>query len=207
MLTTHTYGSLTQLPQVISLETKISSTPCIPYCQSKLTYPMGNLSLQSNMAEQHGTINIKVMSDPRWGLKDVPIALTDVIYASKLKSNLLLVGRMTNSNVNVHFGKHTSWLIFKGRIIAYRPKENNLYTYVAFHTDPRTETTDYTSELSGPTLWHYRLVHTSYHIINNTNIFCGMVRAHHLLYDGFATGCLMNGWALHPFDCTSPSTL
>ena len=55
--------------------------------------------------------------------------MTDIIYVPKLRSNLLSVGRMTNSNVNVQFGKHMSWPIFKGKIIAYGLKENNLYTY------------------------------------------------------------------------------
>ena len=33
--------------------------------------------------------------------------------------------------------------------------------------DPKTETTDLTSEPSGPTLWHHRLAHMSYHTIDN----------------------------------------
>ena len=122
---------------------------------------------ESFIADQCGTINVKVISDPCWGLEDIPITLTDIIYVPKLKSNLLLVGRMTNLNINVHFSKHTSWLIFKGKIIAYGPKENNLYTYIAFPIDPTTKTADFTSELSGPTLWHYRLIHMSYHTIDN----------------------------------------
>ena len=86
---------------------------------------------------------------------------------AKLKNNLLSFGRMMNSNVSVHFGKHISWLILDGRILAYGPKENNLYTYIAFPIGSRTETADYMLEPSGPTLWNHRLVHTSYHIINN----------------------------------------
>ena len=122
---------------------------------------------ESFIADQQGTINIKVISDPCWGLEDIHITLTDIIYAPKLRSNLLSVGRMTNSNVNVCFSKYTSWLIFKGKIIVYGLKENNLYTYITFPTDPRTKTTDFTSEPSGPTLWHHRLIHTSYHTIDN----------------------------------------
>ena len=122
---------------------------------------------ESFTADQRGTIRVKIVSDPHWRLEDVPITLTDVIYAPKLKNNLLSVGRMTNSNVSVHFGKHTSWLILNGKILAYGPKENNLYTYVAFPIGSKTETADYTSEPSGPTLWHHRLAHTSYHIIDN----------------------------------------
>ena len=108
----------------------------------------------------------------------------------KLKSNPLLVGRMTNSNINVHFGKHTLWLIFKGKIIAYRPKENSLYTYVTFPTDPRTETADFTSELSGPTLWHHRLVHTSYHTLDNMRILQMVENFHPGIHHGPNPQCL-----------------
>jgi hypothetical protein len=81
---------------------------------------------ESIIANQRGTIRIKIASDPRWDLPDIPIMLTDVIYAPKLKSNLLSVGRMTNSNVNVYFGRHLSWLSLNGKVIAYRLKDNNL---------------------------------------------------------------------------------
>jgi Pol polyprotein, beta-barrel domain len=70
---------------------------------------------ESFTANQRGTIRIKSTSDPRWDLLDVPITLTDVIYAPKLKSNLLSVGQMTNSNVNVYFGRHLSWLSLNGK--------------------------------------------------------------------------------------------
>ena len=52
---------------------------------------------ESFTANQRGTINLRVASDPRWELDDVYITLTDVIYAPNLRSNLLSVGRMTNS--------------------------------------------------------------------------------------------------------------
>ena len=122
---------------------------------------------ESFTADQRGTIRIKIASNPCWELENVPITLTDIIYAPKLKSNLLSVGRMTGSNVSMHFGKYASWLVLDGKRLAYGPKENNLYTYVAFPIGPKTETADYISEPSGPTLWHHRLVHTSYHIIEN----------------------------------------
>ena len=122
---------------------------------------------ESFTADQRGTIRIKIKSDPCWELEDVPITLTDIIYAPKLKSNLLSVGRMTGSNISVHFGKYTLWLVLGGKRLAYGPKENNLYTYIAFPIGPKTKTTDYVSEPSRPTLWYHRLVHTSYHIIEN----------------------------------------
>jgi gag-polypeptide of LTR copia-type/Pol polyprotein, beta-barrel domain len=65
---------------------------------------------ESFTANQRGTIRIKIASDPRWEVPDVPITLTDVIYVPKLKSNLLSVGRMTNSDVSVYFGKYLSWM-------------------------------------------------------------------------------------------------
>ena len=74
---------------------------------------------------------------------------------------------MTNSGVSVHFSKHLSWLVLDRKALAYGPKENNLYTYVALPIGPKTETADYISEPSGPTLWHHRLTHTSYHTIDN----------------------------------------
>ena len=53
------------------------------------------------------------------------------------------------------------------KVLEYGPKENNLYTYIAFPIGPKTETADYISEPSGPTLWHHRLAHASYHTIDN----------------------------------------
>ena len=53
------------------------------------------------------------------------------------------------------------------KVLEYGPKENNLYTYIAFPIGPKTKTADYISEPSGPTLWHHRLAHTSYHTIDN----------------------------------------
>ena len=95
---------------------------------------------------------------------------------------------MTNSNVNVHFGKHMSWLIFKGKIIAYRLRENNLYTYIAFPTN--TETADLTSEPSKPTLWHHRLTHTSYHTIDNMKKLQTIENFHPRIHHGPNPQCL-----------------
>jgi hypothetical protein len=101
-------------------------------------------------------IRIKISSNPQWEREDVPIPLVD-IYGPKLKSNLLLVGRMTNSNISIHFGKVLSWLVLNGKMLVYGSKENNLYTYVAFPIEPKDETIDFASS---PTLWHHRLIHT-----------------------------------------------
>ena len=43
-------------------------------------------------ANQKGTINISITSDPTFSLPDVPITLTNVIYVLKLQANLLSVG-------------------------------------------------------------------------------------------------------------------
>ena len=122
---------------------------------------------ESFTTNQQSTIQIKITSNPHWDLEDVPITLTNILYAPKLKPNLLSVGRMTNSGVSVHFSKHLSWLVLDRKVLAYGPKENNLYTYIALPIGPKTKTADYTSEPSGPTLWHHRLAHTSYHTIDN----------------------------------------
>jgi Integrase core domain len=74
---------------------------------------------------------------------------------------------MTNSNISVHFGKVLTWLVLNGKIIAFGEKENNLYTYISFPIEIEDETVDLVLEPSGPTLCHHRLVHTSYHVIEN----------------------------------------
>ena len=43
-------------------------------------------------ANQKGTINISITSDPTFDLPDIPIMLTNVIYVPKLQANLLSVG-------------------------------------------------------------------------------------------------------------------
>ena len=143
---------------------------------------------ESFTVNQRGTINLRVASDPCWELDNIHITLTDVIYAPNLRSNLLSVGRMTNSNVNIHFGKHMSWPIFRGKIIAYRPRENNLYTYITLPTN--TETADLTSEPSEPTLWHHRLAHTSYHTIDNMRKLQTIENFHPRVHHGPNPQCL-----------------
>ena len=114
-------------------------------------------------ANQRGTIQIEITSDPIHNLPKVSITLTNVIYALKLKANLLLVGRMTSSNVDVVFSKHTSSLTHNGKVLAHGPKVNNLSTYVASSATPKPHTSaNYSTEPSDLSIWHHRLTHTSY---------------------------------------------
>ena len=51
------------------------------------------------IVNQQGDIHTTIMSDPSYGLPDVPITLTNVMHVPNLMANLLLVGQMTNANV------------------------------------------------------------------------------------------------------------
>ena len=118
-------------------------------------------------ANQRGMIHIAIVSDPSLELLDVPITLTNVIYVLKLKANLLLVGRMTNSNVNMIFRKYSSSLALNGVILTHGLKVDNLFTYVALPipTD-RPETVNFSTEHPDITLWHHRLAHTNYSMLD-----------------------------------------
>jgi Pol polyprotein, beta-barrel domain len=139
---------------------------------------------ESFTANQRGTIRIKIASNPQWEVPDVPITLTDIIYAPKLKSNLLSVGHMTNSDVSVYFGKYLSWLTLSGKMIAYRSKENKLYTDVGFPIPPRDQTADYMFTPSDQMLWHYWLAHTSHHTIENMRKLQTATDFHHGVHHG-----------------------
>ena len=60
---------------------------------------------ESFTAMQHGSIRMRIISDLTYDLPDLPVTLIDVIYAPKLQANILSVGRMTNSNLDVMFSK------------------------------------------------------------------------------------------------------
>ena len=94
--------------------------------------------------------------------------LTDVIYAPKLRANLLAVGWMTGSNINVLYRKESLSLTLNGMILVHGPKTNNLFTYVAFSIPKNgPEIARYTAEPSEITIWHYRLAHRSYLTLEN----------------------------------------
>ena len=114
-------------------------------------------------ANQLSTICIKIIPDPSYWLPNVPIMLTDIIYAPKLKANLLSVRQMTNSNVSIIFGKHSSTLTYNSQILAHGPKVNNLFTYIALLVPQTTPVlANYFTEPSDIFLWHHRLSHTRY---------------------------------------------
>jgi Integrase core domain len=54
-----------------------------------------------------------------------------------------------------------------GKIIAYGPKYNNLYSYIGYPIPPMNENADYVSGPSEPMLWNHRLAHASHHTIEN----------------------------------------
>ena len=80
-------------------------------------------------ANQQGTIHILITADLSHELPAIPITLTDIIYVPRLKANLLSVGQMTNSNVNVIFRQHSSSLTLNSIILVHGPKVDNLFTY------------------------------------------------------------------------------
>ena len=105
-----------------------------------------------------------MISDPMYQLPKVPIMLTNIIYAPKLKTNLLSVGWMTN--INVIFRKHSSTLIYNGQILAHGPKVNNLFTYVALPVPPNAPVlANYSAEPFDISLWDHILSHTSYSML------------------------------------------
>ena len=119
-------------------------------------------------ANQKGTINISITSDPTFGLPDILITLTNVIYMPKLQANLLSVGRMTSSNVNVIFTKTHSAIVFKGKLLVYTPKINNLFACVVFtETKELANIAKYIDEPARIILWHHRLAHTNYHTLES----------------------------------------
>ena len=70
---------------------------------------------------------------------------------------------MTSSNVDMVFSKHTSSITHNGKVLAHRPKVNNLFTYVASSITSKPPTSaNYSAEPSDLSLWHQRLTHTSY---------------------------------------------
>ena len=97
----------------------ISGTSSLFFNMIKITpITIQMASGNSFTANQSRTIHIKVMSDPPNDLPNVHITLTNVIYAPKLRANLLSVGRMTTVNVNILFSKYQSMLLLNGRILA-----------------------------------------------------------------------------------------
>ena len=102
---------------------------------------------------------------PDANIPDMPITLMNVIYVPKLNANLLLVGQMTNANIDVNFSKNHSYLSMDGEILAYGPKISNLFTYTTICTSKENNSALYATGPSGSLLWHHRLAHMNYHMI------------------------------------------
>ena len=115
-------------------------------------------------ANQSRSIHIRIKSDATFELPDLHITLTNVIYVPSLHANLLLVGCMTNANVNVMFSKNHSALTLNSQIIARGPKVNNLFVYTASPMPKNMPEATYYSatELADIVLWHHQLAHTGY---------------------------------------------
>ena len=102
---------------------------------------------------------------PDANILDMPITLVNVIYVPKLNVNLLLVGQMTNANVDVNFSKNHSYLSMDGEILAYGPKISNLFTYTTICTSKEDNSALYATGPCKSLLWHHRLTHINYHMI------------------------------------------
>ena len=121
---------------------------------------------ESFIADKMRTVNITLQSDLNTQITDLPITLQDVIYAPKLKANLLSVGQMMNANVDVIFSQIHSSLSTDDCVLAHGMKISNLFAYNAIPSVKLThEIIGYSSELLEATLWHYRLAHASYNTL------------------------------------------
>ena len=133
---------------------------------------------------------MRIVSDPIYDLPDLPVTLIDVIYAPKLQANLLSVGRMTNSNLDVAFSKDRSFLTLNGQILAYGMKTNNLFTYMSLPPLPnQSELAEYTAEPAEIVLWHHRLAHTGYSTLENMKRMKTVIGFHPNLYHGSIPQC------------------
>ena len=75
---------------------------------------------------------------------------------------------MTNSNVNVIFRKYSSSLTLNGVILTHGQKVDNLFTYIAMPIPAdRQEMVNFSAEHPDITLWHHRLAHTSYSMLDS----------------------------------------
>ena len=145
---------------------------------------------ESFTANQRGSIRMRIVSDPTHDLPDLPVTLIDVIYAPKLQANLLSVGRMTNSNLDVAFSKDRSFLTLNGKILAYGMKTNNLFTYMTLPPLPnQSELAEYTAEPAEIVLWHHRLAHTGYSTLESMKRMKTVAGFHPSQYHGSVPQC------------------
>ena len=107
-------------------------------------------------ANQRGTVHITICSDPTMQLPDLPITLLKVIYTPKLNANLLLVGRMMHTNMDVMFHKHYASIQFHKHAVAHGRKVNNLFIFTAL-TSPKvtSKCIRYSNTNMDITLWHH----------------------------------------------------
>lgn len=143
------------------------------------TITIETASGKSFTANKRGTIKIMIQS---YDMDDIDIMLQEVMYALKLKVNLLSVGRVTNANVDVSFTKDYSFLSMNNTPIAQGVKVNNLFAFRTKMDEPlnydsiESSMKDHDGSImnyvysaytpSEATIWHHRLAHASYTTIS-----------------------------------------
>ena len=117
---------------------------------------------ESFVSTERGTIDIIICSDPKLNLPDLPITLQEVIYIPNLQANLLSVGRMTNANVELKFGKQYISLSKDGITLAHGFKVQNVFTFDATSNLQHAYMLNNIHDTTRATLWHQRMCHTNY---------------------------------------------
>ena len=137
------------------------------------TITIETASGKSFTANKRRTIKITIQS---YDMDDVDITLQEVVYAPKLKVNLLSVGRVTNANVDVSFTKDYSFLSMNKTPIAQGVKINNLFAFKTKMDEPplnydsiESSMNDHNGSImnyvysaytpSEATIWHHRLMY------------------------------------------------
>jgi gag-polypeptide of LTR copia-type/Pol polyprotein, beta-barrel domain len=120
---TSAFSSFENDPHIWFIDSAASSHLCGDKSLFSSIYTVPSLTIKivsgnTFVANQRGTIRITLRSDLSHGLEDVPIILNEVIYVPMLNANLLSIGRMTNANVLVTFGKDHSTLSLDDDILA-----------------------------------------------------------------------------------------
>ena len=103
---------------------------------------------------KRGTSDIIICSDPKLNLPDLPITLQEVIYVPNLQANLLSVGRMTNANVKLKFGKQYISLAKDGITLAHGFKVQNVFAFDATSNLQHAYMSNNIHDTTRVTLWH-----------------------------------------------------
>ena len=150
----HIYGSWTLELSVTYVATLNFSIQSLTFHQYSFFLKMENLLLQINK----GLFCLLYTQ-----ICQVKLFWTypNVIYVPKLNANILSIGHMTNSNIDVNFSKNHSYLSMDDEILAYGPKISKLFTYTTMSTSKENHSILYAGGPSESTLWHHMLTHTN----------------------------------------------